>query len=191
MNPDKALTNQLQQESVTNPTQTLTPPQPSDPALAYQLATAVDKSILEEETPDVHQLFSYFNHTYFNNQLKNVKVKWSSSQMIKRAGSCKSRYVGSRHYCTITLSKPLLKLRPKKDMIETLLHEMIHAVLFITTKRITGHGPRFLSEAKRISEVTGFKIKVFHNFHKEVDFYLTHDFQKYTKITNSHVVVPL
>lgn len=84
MNTDKAFTKQLQQKSVTDPTQNFTPPQPSDPALAHQLASTVDKCILEEETPDLHQLFSYFNCTYFGNQLNKVKVKWSSSQMTKR-----------------------------------------------------------------------------------------------------------
>jgi hypothetical protein len=30
------------------------------------------------------------------------------------------------------ISIPLLKLRPRKDLVETLLHEMIHAYLFVT-----------------------------------------------------------
>lgn len=38
----------------------------------------VDKSILDEEIPDIHSLFVYFNETYFNNQLSMVEVKWST-----------------------------------------------------------------------------------------------------------------
>jgi len=33
--------------------------------------------------------------------------------------------------CVIRLSEPLLKLRPAKDLKETLLHEMIHAYIFL------------------------------------------------------------
>ncbi len=43
----------------------------------------------------------------------------------------------------IRLSVPLLKLRPRKDLVETLLHEMIHAYLFVTDgdDDHDGHGP--------------------------------------------------
>lgn len=38
----------------------------------------VDESILEEELPNIHSLFVYFNKTYFDNQLSMVEVKWST-----------------------------------------------------------------------------------------------------------------
>lgn len=96
----------------------------------------VDKSILDEELPDVHSLFVYFNETYFNNQLSMVEVKWSTkmtrwykcerllSKWIEAntcddsAGTCTYKGLGN---CVVTLSEPLLKFRPKKDLFETLL----------------------------------------------------------------------
>lgn len=34
--------------------------------------------------------------------------------------------------CSIRLSESLLKLRPRKDLVETLLQEMIHSYLVVT-----------------------------------------------------------
>lgn len=45
------------------------------------------------------------------------------------AGTCQMDTPG---YCLITLSEPLLKFRNNNELKETLLHEMIHAYLFIT-----------------------------------------------------------
>ncbi len=51
----------------------------NDRLLAEQLEhTTMDESILNDETPDIHQLFMYFNNTYFNEQLGSVQVKWST-----------------------------------------------------------------------------------------------------------------
>jgi predicted SprT family Zn-dependent metalloprotease len=44
------------------------------------------------------------------------------------AGTCK--YEGFQS-STITLSEPLLKYRSANELKETLLHEMVHAYLFI------------------------------------------------------------
>ena len=59
------------------------------------------------------------------------------------AGVCS--YQRRAGYCSIRLSVPLLKLRPRKDFVETLLHEMIHAYLFVTDGNDDhdGHGPAF------------------------------------------------
>ena len=45
------------------------------------------------------------------------------------AGTCK--YEGQTS-STISLSEPLLKFRTNNELKETLIHEMIHAYLFIT-----------------------------------------------------------
>ena len=76
-------------------------------------------------------------------------------------------------------SVPLLKLRPRKDLVETLLHEMIHAYLFVTDGNDDhdGHGPAFHEHMFRINKETGTKISVYHNFHDEVDAYRTHWWQ--------------
>ncbi len=63
------------------------------------------------------------------------------------------------------ISIPLLKLRPRKDMVETLLHEMIHAYLFVTDNNDDhdGHGPEFHKHMYRINKATGI-----HLFMKQV-----------------------
>ncbi|XP_038214490.1 DNA-dependent metalloprotease dvc-1 isoform X2 [Zerene cesonia] len=78
--------------------------------------------------------------------------------------------------CDIALSEPLLKLRPRKDLVETLLHEMIHAFLFITCKDQDrdGHGPNFKSHMYRINKAAGLNISIYHDFHDEVKLYQTH-----------------
>ncbi|VVD00550.1 unnamed protein product [Leptidea sinapis] len=78
--------------------------------------------------------------------------------------------------CDIALSEPLLKLRPRKDLIETLLHEMIHAYLFVThqDQDRDGHGPNFKSHMHRINNSTGLNISIYHDFHDEVELYQTH-----------------
>ena len=55
-------------------------------------------------------------------------------------------------------------------MVETLLHEMIHAYLFVTDGNDDhdGHGSAFHEHMYRINKETGTKISVYHNFHDEV-----------------------
>ena len=67
---------------------------------------------------------------------------------------------------------PLLKLRPRKDFVETLLHEMIHAFLFVTDGNDDhdGHGPAFHNHMHRINKEAKTNISVYHNFHDEVRF---------------------
>lgn len=50
----------------------------TDKALAESMSQVVDRSILDQENPDIYQLFMYFNQTYFNNQLGTVEVRWSN-----------------------------------------------------------------------------------------------------------------
>ncbi|XP_058165519.1 DNA-dependent metalloprotease SPRTN isoform X2 [Dasypus novemcinctus] len=90
------------------------------------------------------------------------------------AGVCS--YEGTGGMCSIRLSEPLLKLRPRKDLVETLLHEMIHAYLFVTNndKDREGHGPEFCKHMHRINRLTGANITVYHTFHDEVDEYRRH-----------------
>lgn len=79
-------------------------------------------------------------------------------------------YEGRGGLCDIALSEPLLKLRPRKDLVETLLHEMIHAFLFVTSRDQDrdGHGPNFQSHMHRINNAAGLKISIYHDFHEEV-----------------------
>ncbi|KFW90426.1 SprT-like domain-containing protein Spartan, partial [Phalacrocorax carbo] len=90
------------------------------------------------------------------------------------AGVC--RYEGKGGMCSIRLSEPLLKLRPRKDLVETLLHEMIHALLFVTNndKDRESHGPEFRKHMRRINRLTGANVTIYHTFHDEVDLYRQH-----------------
>jgi SprT-like domain-contaning protein Spartan len=80
--------------------------------------------------------------------LEGVEVRWST-KMTLCAGMCYCTinliiplylqqiemlldFKGG--YCSVRLSEPLLKFRPRSDFINTLLHEMIHAYLFVTAR---------------------------------------------------------
>ena len=126
-----------------------------------------------DPTPDLHALFLQFNDQFFWGRLSGCEVKWSP-RMTLCAGVCS--YQRRSGYCSIRLSVPLLKLRPRKDLVETLLHEMIHAYLFVTNgdDDHDGHGPAFHSHMYRINKEQGTSISVYHNFHDEVDNYRQH-----------------
>ncbi|XP_056404065.1 DNA-dependent metalloprotease SPRTN [Hyla sarda] len=128
---------------------------------------------LLDPSPNIHELFLQFNAMFFWGKLVGVEVKWSH-RMTLCAGVCS--YEGRGGLCSIRLSKPLLMLRPRKDLVETLLHEMIHALLFVTdnNKDHDGHGPEFHKHMNRINGLTGAKISVFHSFHDEVEEYRKH-----------------
>ncbi|KAJ8309569.1 hypothetical protein KUTeg_014443 [Tegillarca granosa] len=101
-----------------------------------------------DPNPDIRALFLQFNEQFFWGRLAGIEVKWSP-RMTLCAGLC--CYEGRGGLCSVRLSVPLLKLRPRKDLVETLLHEMIHAYLFVTDNN-----------------------KVYHSFHDEVAEYRQH-----------------
>ncbi|SBT40896.1 hypothetical protein, conserved [Plasmodium ovale wallikeri] len=126
----------------------------------------------DTEFPDLQELFCEYNARYFFDKLKSVQVKWSNKMKLC-AGICVYKKSG---YCCIRLSLPLLKLRKIKEYRETLLHEMIHAFLFLTrsNSKHDGHGPEFKKHMYRINRATGLCITIYHSFHKEVNFYRNH-----------------
>lgn len=126
-----------------------------------------------DPSPDVRAMFLQFNDMFFWGKLCGVEVKWSP-RMTLCAGVCS--YEGRGGLCSIRLSEPLLKLRPRRDLVQTLLHEMIHALLFVTqnNRDRDGHGPEFCKHMDRINKATGTKITVYHTFHDEVDQYRQH-----------------
>lgn len=128
-----------------------------------------------DPTPDIFTMFSAFNMKFFQNKLKCVELEWSK-RMYQCAGICYQRRNGFGMSCTIRLSEPLLKLRPRKDIVQTLLHEMIHAYLFILNIREGngGHGPNFKKIMEGINKIAGTNITVYHTFHDEVELYKTH-----------------
>ncbi|KAF6029338.1 hypothetical protein EB796_012343 [Bugula neritina] len=128
---------------------------------------------LIDPTPDPVALFLAYNQQFFWGKLESVIVKWSP-QMTSCAGICS--YEGRGGLCTISLSAPLLKLRPRKDLVETLLHEMIHAYLFVTqnNRDRDGHGPEFQKHMHRINSEAKINITIYHSFRDEVRHYQTH-----------------
>uniref|UniRef100_A0A668A6B9 DNA-dependent metalloprotease SPRTN n=1 Tax=Myripristis murdjan TaxID=586833 RepID=A0A668A6B9_9TELE len=126
-----------------------------------------------DPSPDVRAMFLEFNDMFFWGKLSGVEVKWSP-RMTLCAGVCS--YEGRGGLCSIRLSEPLLKLRPRKDLVQTLLHEMIHALLFVTqnNRDRDGHGPEFCKHMSRINKASGANITVYHTFHDEVDLYRQH-----------------
>ncbi|XP_053154694.1 DNA-dependent metalloprotease SPRTN [Hemicordylus capensis] len=146
----------------------------SSPSSVPRPLSVVDEAWeLLDPSPDVRGLFLQFNETLFWGRLAAVEVKWSP-RMTLCAGVC--CYEGRGGMCSIRLSEPLLKLRPRKDLVETLLHEMIHALLFVdnSVKDRESHGPEFCKHMHRINRLTGANITIYHEFHDEVDSYRQH-----------------
>ncbi|EGT39680.1 hypothetical protein CAEBREN_23268 [Caenorhabditis brenneri] len=139
--------------------------------------SVVDPSFeLLDPCPDIHALFIQFDTRFFGGSLACCEVKWSP-RMYSCAGICSYEIRGGRGgLCSIRLSKPLLSLRPRKDLVETLLHEMIHAYLFVKERNRDrdGHGPHFQSHMHRINQEGGTNITIYHSFHDEVRLYKQH-----------------
>ena len=142
----------------------------------------------EDPFIDIHQLFKQYNALYFRDLLvPRVEVSWSP-RLTLCAGICElvrdpnngNKFTRIR----LKLSEPLLKYRSRTDVIDTLLHEAIHAYFFVTTdwKHVrgddgTGHGAGFLLLADAVNSHGGYGVSVFHTFHDEVDSYRTHVWQ--------------
>ncbi|KAL3077118.1 hypothetical protein niasHS_013107 [Heterodera schachtii] len=146
------------------------------PAKEEAMLNLVDASFeLIDPNPNVHELFITFDHQFFWGTLNSnaCVVEWSKT-MTSCAGICRFS-VGNR-LCSIRLSEPLLKLRPRRDLVETLLHEMIHAYQFVTDgiQDRDGHGPDFRLHMHRINKLAGTSISVYHSFHAEVAHYKRH-----------------
>ncbi|CAL7948264.1 unnamed protein product [Xylocopa violacea] len=162
-----------QQENCFGLTENAVVPQNKDKE-NYKPRTLIDQTLeLIDPTPNIHTLFVQFNQRFFWNVLLPVEVKWSP-RMTSCAGIC--TFHPRNRQCVISLSAPLLKLRPRKDLVETLLHEMIHGYLFLTNNNRDrdGHGPEFCKHMDRINKAAGTKITIYHSFHDEVKLYQQH-----------------
>lgn len=120
-----------------------------------------------KSTPDIKKLFKEFNARYFYGKLNKTVIEWSP-RMTRSAGLC---YYKENRRCCIRLSAPLLKARPLEDIVDTLIHEMIHAYLYATTddKDCLGHGEVFQFHMNRINKQAGTKITVYHEFYDEIE----------------------
>lgn len=123
---------------------------------------------------DVQSLFNQYDSVYFDDKLKGMQVRWSN-KMTLCAGQFQWGKKSLKHGSEIVLSEPLLKMRPKSDTINTLLHEMIHAYMHVTQQRDTSdHGTIFQFWMRLINESEMSQITIFHTFHDEVDHYRQH-----------------
>ncbi|EAA19477.1 hypothetical protein [Plasmodium yoelii yoelii] len=92
----------------------------------------------DTEFPDLYQLFSEYNIKYFYNRLESVQVKWSNKMKLC-AGICIFKAL-----TPFTKAAKNKRIQSKSLKMETLLHEMIHAFLFLNQKKSDkndGHGP--------------------------------------------------
>lgn len=163
---------------------------PDDYSTDQQQAKDRIEEIISSDDPfiDINALFGHYNALYFRNLLvPRIHVSWSPYLKLC-AGICELvRDPNNENKFTrirLKLSEPLLKYRPRSDVINTLLHEAIHAYFFVVTdwKHVrgddgTGHGAGFLLFADAINSHGGYSISVHHTFHDEVDSYRTHVWQ--------------
>ena len=150
----------------------LSPDSPSIQILQRQVAELLSEGC--GATVDIRALFQLYNAALFDSALDAVHVEWSS-RMKLCAGVCS--FQPQAQYCRIGLSSALLQYRPISDVVETLLHESIHALLFLGPERCTdrdAHGPQFLAHMHRINKLLRTRITVYHTFEDEVDLYRTH-----------------
>lgn len=73
-----------------------------------------------DPTPDIHAMFAKFNLRFFEGSLSCVELEWSK-RMYQCAGICYQRQNGFGKSVIVRLSEPLLKLRSRRDLVETML----------------------------------------------------------------------
>ncbi|OCT74119.1 hypothetical protein XELAEV_18033085mg [Xenopus laevis] len=152
-------------QHASSPTPTDQPPK-SQPSVVDPIWEIIDPK------PNLQELFDLFRETIFFGILPELKVKWSR-KMTQSAGQCTHPMDenGNCKGCKIELSQPILEQRPRRDTVESLLHEMIHASLCATNLREPDdpHGENFLTIMEFINRKFGTNISIEHSFDKEVE----------------------
>ncbi|KAH0464328.1 hypothetical protein IEQ34_007114 [Dendrobium chrysotoxum] len=130
---------------------------------------------MAETLPDIQKLFRHYNALYFDDALGACIVTWAP-RMRRSIGTC--RYIEAGH-CEIHMSKSLLKLRSSSDLKNSLLHEMIHAFLWIKrNNKSRRHDSYFWAIANEINSSckdddqrprSGYNINDQHMFHDEAE----------------------
>ncbi|KAL6655609.1 hypothetical protein ACP70R_006435 [Stipagrostis hirtigluma subsp. patula] len=139
-------------------------------------AEAVGDADLDDPNPDVQELFRHYDGLYFRGALAaaGFVVHWGSPLQSRSFGSC----TFSKPCNTITLSEPVLRYRSTADRKKALLHEMIHAIIYIKHQRKdrTQHGPIFRAWMDAINSCSveddqrpknGYNITTRHDFDPE------------------------
>ena len=118
---------------------------------------------LDQLMAQYHQL----NARFFNGQLPSgVHLEWSE-QLTQAAGKALRTSEGY----TIRLSVSLLQDRPQ-DLIQTLVHEMIHLLQWVEGIEETAHGPFFSATMHRINRAAPgeFVVTVTHDIQQRAQF---------------------
>lgn len=136
--------------------------------ITFPLDEPVPKSFLvSTKNKNLTSLFQSANVELFDGKLDNVTVSWSG-RLTSSAGIFHGLRNEGKAY--INLSYKLLCHEPAIHFIETLLHEMIHAYLFITeTRDKSSHGPNFRRKMNEINDRTGFNVSITHDYHDAVN----------------------
>ncbi|GJM98841.1 hypothetical protein PR202_ga15886 [Eleusine coracana subsp. coracana] len=140
---------------------------------------AVAEADLVDPNPDVQELFRHYDRLYFQGTLgaADFTVKWGSSTVSSSFGSC----TFSKPSNTITLYEPVLRYRSCTDLKKALLHEMIHAIIYVKhpSRNCSTHGPLFRDWMDAINScsindpqrpVSGYNITTLHDFKPERPF---------------------
>lgn len=119
-----------------------------------------------EEYCDIQQLFLSYNILYFEGILENVSIGWGEN-MRESVGAC----ICDKNDCKIILNDEILQFRTNSDIASIIIHEMIHAYLFLTgIRERDDHGPKFMALAKKIGAEEGIEIRIYHTFYDEISY---------------------
>lgn len=118
--------------------------------------------------PNVQRLFARFNRQYFYGLLDVVSVSYGNANMTDSAGL--TRFTGADDDIVICLSRPLLDKAKRSDIVETLLHEMIHAYLMVIGREdYEEHGRRFMAELDRLNKALGVRMECEHDIDTDTE----------------------
>ncbi|KQK22852.1 hypothetical protein BRADI_1g69655v3 [Brachypodium distachyon] len=98
-----------------------------------------------DQEPNIVKLFCHYNTLYFQDTLGGCVVSWAEEPLPNSDISGCDYYPGGGG-CIILLSKSLYKCHMDSDLKNVLLHEMIHAYMFIkddNTNHSSDHGANF------------------------------------------------
>lgn len=133
---------------------------------------------LTDPCPNIKAMLIEFDRLYFYSKIGTCRIEWSK-RMTRCAGYFYSKYNNNNEASmVIRLSEPLLKFRPRQNLVETLLHEMIHAYMFATSSQEwinrSVHGNEFKSHMNRINQLAKTNVTVYHDFYDEMNYCKKH-----------------
>lgn len=117
---------------------------------------------LIDPTPNMEKWFHIFNAEFFDSNINGESIEIEWSKRMKRSAGI-TYFCESTKFLTIRLSEEVLTYQPRKAFMETFLHEMIHAYLFVQGKN-SAHGKEFRKKMNEINTKTMLEISIQHTF---------------------------